>query len=53
MDMEFDIALVIAFLEHSVVEDVRYLRDLTWRVHNWHLLHDANWSLCKLLLVTD
>jgi hypothetical protein len=25
MDVEFDVALVIAFLEHSVVEDVRYL----------------------------
>ena len=50
MNMKLYVALVIALFEHSIVENVCYLWDFTWWVHDRNLLHNTNGSLHWLLL---
>ena len=45
MNVELYILIAVAFLEHSIVEDVGYLGYLSRRVHDWHILLDPEWSL--------
>lgn len=45
MNMEFNVLFTISFFEHSVVENVGDLRDLTWCVHNRNILLDPQWPL--------
>jgi hypothetical protein len=45
MNMEFNVLFTISFFEHSVVENVGNLRDLTWCVHNRNILLDPQWPL--------
>ena len=49
MYVKLDVALIVALLEHAVVEDVCDLGDLPWRVHYRHLLHYPDRSLLLLL----
>jgi hypothetical protein len=40
MNVKLNVLFTISFFEHSVVENIRNLRYLTWSVHNWNILLD-------------
>ena len=47
MNVKLNVLFTISFFEHSVVENVRNLRDLTWSVHNWNILLDPQWPFLR------